>query len=776
MISEIRKSQGNNWLINSKEVQLNGKFKTTNDVKLFLDEIKYTLENYGDLKEVINKVSFISATKLIAYFFPLEFENYVSWYISEKNFMEDDLNIEYIFNHLFDRELQKSKRTSGFTDLMIQPINKRLAEIRANNSSWSVMPEVDILLQKNINNNCQWIINGVAIGFRGAEYATVDIIRVLINDIYNTLINQQEMSCLFKRYPKSAIISLSSLVFPNEFKAYVEGVGEGLIRRNKLVSKAEITRVIFGENIKGANFIKEYSSIVNGVVEDLYKEQYESISTKINFNDDTWEIIFKDKNIISIVTLDFAFINKSVLKNEAKHFLYSKINNRVILESRYKSLKKTIPYLQEKCNINQASDINMIDIKKLYLFLKNQENISVSYLLQINASMKEFIDWVTVNSGKIKTIKPKTNYFNKISITNLVNMTEDTEYIPESVVMQMLEHIEDIRPEYQRLFIIMLNTGLHFKDVVRLKEDCYRYDDENNIHLLKFIQWKNLSRRRRAGLSDYVEIPIHEDIAKEVLKQLGESKKLKDKFNLSYEEKLGLEEIFIHENRNRLTIFSSKGFNNAINKMIEKNNIKTEDGELWHFTTRQCRKTLAVDMIMNQASPQEIAYYLVHGSENTTKRYYAEVRRYKLAEMNSEFWEKEFELMVPQEQLKEFTLEDRRRLFIDFKLQVREVELGKCMKPVLEGVCSKRTGKINCATCNKLCTGLAYLDKWEKLQKSQQAVVNDIVYMYKSLGVEDYGNYRQYQKELHLLNAYNDVIKKIHERFGGGEHRDSKTI
>lgn len=750
-----------NWSINSKVIGLNKTFETVDDVKFFLNHIQFTMIYRKDLKDVISRISFLSATQILTWFFPKEFEDYITWYIRENQLSEENLNLKAIFSNLFERELSKCKRASGFTDIIVQAVNKRLAEIRFSKSSWETVPEYKISLYKNVNNSCQWKINESIIGFRGVEYSNIDNVRVLINDIFNALVHQQPLILLLEKYSISSVISVGTLVFSEEFKKYLIRIGEDLISQNKLLGYREITKIIFGTEGNGANYPKEYVDIVNNVVQEMYAEQYDTVSTDIDTGSDTWELIFKDKNVINKKTLDFSFITTSGLKKEVKRYLHTKIGNKVILESRYKSLKKAIPYLQEKCGIKWTADITLSDVKNLMTHFKIQDDVSVSYMLQINATMKEFVEWVIEHSDQLKTIKPKTNYFKKVSIPNLVNMIENTEYIPEEIIDQMLRYIHDLKPMYQRLFLIMLNTGLHFKDTAYLKANCHRYDEDNDIHFLEFIQWKNLKRRRKAGLSDSVEIPIHHDVAKEILKQIEQTKELR--------EKSGLEEIFIHENRNRVKIHGDKGFVNAVNKMIMKNDIRTQDGEYWHFTTRQCRKTLAVDMIMNQASPQEVSYYLVHGSENTTARYYAEVRKYKLAEMNSEFWEKEFKLVVPEKQLKNFSLEDRKKLFVDFKLQVREVELGMCMKPVWEGVCDKRTGSITCATCNKLCTGLSNLNKWEKLQKSQQRVVDDMVYMYEELGISDYETYRDYQKETYLLNSYNDVVNKIYEKFGGGQ-------
>ncbi len=171
-------------------------------------------------------------------------------------------------------------------------------------------------------------------------------------------------------------------------------------------------------------------------------------------------------------------------------------------------------------------------------------------------------------------------------------------------------------------------------------------------------------------------------------------------------------------------------------------------------------------MVMNGAKSNEIANYLAHNQIATTNKYYAEVRKMKLAEMNDKFWSKEFKAIVPSEQLKQFTEEERKLLYTEFKLGMREIELGYCMKGFWEEACSKLSGKINCATCGKICLGVQKLPKWRLLKDSQEKVVRNLIEGYEKLGIKNYREYREYQKETYLLKVYEDSVNEI-IRFSG---------
>lgn len=77
----------------------------------------------------------------------------------------------------------------------------------------------------------------------------------------------------------------------------------------------------------------------------------------------------------------------------------------------------------------------------------------------------------------------------------------------------------------------------------------------------------------------------------------------------------------------------------------------------------------------------------------------------KLAEMNSEFFKKRFDLLLEDHQLEKFSEEERKVLYIDFCLNSREVEFGVCTANFKVDTWNKRGDRFACATCAKICTG-----------------------------------------------------------------------
>lgn len=100
-------------------------------------------------------------------------------------------------------------------------------------------------------------------------------------------------------------------------------------------------------------------------------------------------------------------------------------------------------------------------------------------------------------------------------------------------------------------------------------------------------------------------------------------------------------------------------------------------------------------------------------------------------------------------------------MYVDFCLNKRDVEYGQCSKHLSEGPCGKRTGMMNCATCDKLCTGSKYKEKWQKLVEKQEEMVSNLVCYYNGMNIADYQDFIEYRRENELLLKYKDVLLSI---------------
>lgn len=176
-----------------------------------------------------------------------------------------------------------------------------------------------------------------------------------------------------------------------------------------------------------------------------------------------------------------------------------------------------------------------------------------------------------------------------------------------------------------------------------------------------FSACKVLKARRRNGIDDRHSVYISKELAHLIENQIVDSEAIRNKHNVPY--------IFLHQNDSyEVSMLNIEYFAVEINGLIEKHHICDESGEIWYFTSRQCRETLVVNMIENGVTVNELVYQLGHLSQSTVMQYYAEVRSVRLAEMNTELFKKQFDVLLSEKQLENFSEKERRLLYVDFRL------------------------------------------------------------------------------------------------------------
>ena len=210
-----------------------------------------------------------------------------------------------------------------------------------------------------------------------------------------------------------------------------------------------------------------------------------------------------------------------------------------------------------------------------------------------------------------------------------------------------------------------------------------------------------------------------------------------------------------------------------INDLIKKHNICDDSGLLWKFTSRQCRKTIAVNMIENGARVEEIVYQLGHLNFNTAMKYYAEIRSKKLLEMNTEFFRKKFETDIGSEQLSRFTEEERKLLYVDMCLGHRRVEFGFCIKKSC-GVCRHADIMRHCVTCPNLCTGKRYLPHWQRLLDFERGALEKMIDVYSSESIVDYSGFIEFKQQNSLVSAYHGIVERLTGR-GAAEYEQRRN-
>lgn len=563
-------------------------------------------------------------------------------------------------------------------------------------------------------------------------------------------------------------------------KSYLVDYAQKYYDSRKKISFTNLSADLFGIKTVGNLDTAEkkfcdtnYYELLKKYVDEIYEEQctklLETNKYEVKLENDIWRICYESGPKIHTKEFDFSEIRADGFRYEVKLFIMEELKEKKCKNINTLSLVTyCVNYIYDcREEANCFANIDIEDVISLFYHLQN-EYITIHNKRLQPSSISKMIGKLGVittflmkysKKNKFKIDTPRTNIFDGITFSNLENMSEKTEIIPEIVSEQIEKYKHELQPRFQLMLDIFQNSGIRLQDVLSLEEDCIEKSSWEHLKILKYKPGKVANIAKKHSRSGENEIIIPLEVAKSIQIQIDDTKELREQYKTK--------KIFIHLNSDkgyyRANLTSSNSFCKTINSLIKRHNIVDYDGNVWRMKSRQLRKTVVVTMIENGATKQEIAYALGHYNMRTLERYYADVRAKKLEEMNCEFYKNKFQITMGKECLAKFTKEERELLYIDFLSDYRKVELGYCTKHFSEGECGVRAGKSSCANCEKICTGKQFLLKWEQLRDAQQKVIDDLVELYnqKNISEEHYKEFKEYNTELYYLNLYKDVINNI---------------
>lgn len=185
---------------------------------------------------------------------------------------------------------------------------------------------------------------------------------------------------------------------------------------------------------------------------------------------------------------------------------------------------------------------------------------------------------------------------------------DDVEYIPEEVWQQLDEHLHNLPEPIQRMVLVIRGTGLRIGELLNLPLDCLRKRGE---------QWRLRFLTEKYLVVD--ELPVCEELVVVIKEQQDY---IRQHFGDSYDILFNS-----HNARNNGSympaprIMGVDTFNKSLNRLSNKHNICTKEGEIWHFKSHQFRKT--VGTVMTNAGVRDliIQKYLRHRSPNMQNYY-----------------------------------------------------------------------------------------------------------------------------------------------------------
>ena len=589
--------------------------------------------------------------------------------------------------------------------------------------------------------------------------------------IQENVLNKDSLEVIRKKIGLMRTTKYFMCLPENMVLEYLESIAGKFTENREIITRQKYHSKLFSED--GSRLIKNCCQEFAAPFATAVKKEYEVQSKKfiaenhleLNIDNDQWRLYSKKGPSLSLDTTDFSGINSPSMKLEIKYFMKHRFLTLTGNKDGgiYELIRAVNILTANNPGIRFFADIDDVDVKTLHLtleqkYMQNQENRSMSSIMRVFSILTVVTHYLMRDERdkEIKSPRPCQNPFARYRFHNAREYKERTPAIPESVMEQLDAHIDELDPIYKLIYLIFSNTGMRTKEVLFLEADCLEKSRYENLIQIKYKPYKVLAARRRAGAGDYHRVLIMSALADIIRGQIEKTAEWRSTYNMPY--------IFINKRPNfRANMINMNNFRNHINALIEKYNICDDNDGPWHFTCKQHRKTLAVTLIENGATVDELAYWLGHLTRTTASNYYAEVRKMRLAELNTEFFKKKFDLLLSEEQLSGYSEEERRLLYIDFRLEQRKVEFGYCLQKLADGGCSKRNSLYNCINCKNLCTGKKYLPYWQELLSQQQLVVGKLLEIYakNNMTEVDFVDFKEYKQEFFLLRCYENMVKAI---------------
>ena len=251
--------------------------------------------------------------------------------------------------------------------------------------------------------------------------------------------------------------------------------------------------------------------------------------------------------------------------------------------------------------------------------------------------------------------------------------------IPDSVVAQLLVHKDQLAQPFQTMLQVILEIGCRPGELCELPIDCLTIVNQGGPYVTRYAkkQYKSIS------------VPVSNEIANAIRsaqqwakQHYGESVKYLFPKNVDQ---------YYH----RMT------FNQNVNHYIARQKITDENGQLWHFTAKQCRHTVGTRLINEGVSQSTVQRFLGHSSPKMTNVYaHLHDQTLKEAFFNSkrhievEQPEKASELV--QGQVFNALGEQVESSWLKHHFQAQALPNGFCVRPQEIGVCQSGQACLHC--------------------------------------------------------------------------------
>lgn len=498
----------------------------------------------------------------------------------------------------------------------------------------------------------------------------------------------------------------------------------------------------------------------------IYNALSEYVDNRIHWDKDEWKITyFKDE-------YDFDFnksscngmIKFSEIKNEKlKNILKDYIKDR-ILGKRRMSWSTAATYARDISRLFNI--VSPTGYEKRVL--RNMSRADILKYIEMISKMKRWESSRTLNNhlhtslGHIRTFLEDLqvlDYSNapQKSISQIIHPDDFPKYqnsrvvncIPDNVLKQLFDNIQDLKPDVIPVIWISFKTGLRISDTLSLKEDCLIYIQDK-----PYIQ-TSISKTK---INNH-KIPIDAHL-EEIIEFLINKTKIE-----TNEDNNPHRYLFVRLNGPRKgRPFLQSYIREELNTLAIAKNIRDKQGEVYRFRMHEFRHTYAVKLLNNGADIVTVQELLAHASPEMTMVYAKLLDDTKRKEFEKVMATGTFEFdhsgNIEKTDISQVNDSTVVAIWQNYKLNAVDNPYGTCLSRT-NGNCPYVT-EPPCLTCNNgkpckdLAIGLSELDK-DKYRlhiKSTEKLINKL---------KENNRHDMAEKNMTLLERYKAINQRIND-------------
>ena len=559
-----------------------------------------------------------------------------------------------------------------------------------------------------------------------------------------------------EKYPNiNSLIELDLEKINIQWMNWLNNKNISIMSKNHQALKLGEKNILYKAQI--VNFLKNIISFLKKITDK--REEWEK---------DRWDIRNLEQygisynKAISVYYLDFNKINNQKIREEFKRYIKQKliIGNHFSWSTALTYLKFIPPFVNYICQLepswNNLKILKRFHIEKyiewLNIYAKNnikRRNANPKqYIARALSTIKVFLldlqekeyDIAPLESIRVlirKDDRPRVPRYD----TNKIN------YIPDCVLQQLFDNINNLGSDIVPIVYIMYRTGLRISDVLNLKQNCL-IKLNNKYWIVADIKKVYIKNHK---------IPIDDEIAN-VLEVLINTSK-----TYSTEDNNPDKFIFVRYKGSRKgRPYSKNWIQKKLNLLAREYNITDESGNIYYFKNHAFRHTYAVKMLNNGADILTVQELLAHASPEMTMCYSKLLDDTKRKVFDNVIKQGVFSFdesnKLKDENNGEIPSNIIDMLYTNHKLNAIDTPYGTCMQ--------RKAGKCNfakqppCLTCNNgnpcrdLCIGAfeGDIDKYNILINSTKNMIEN---------AKIYNRIEMVNENTELLSLYENIYSKI---------------